>query len=135
MHPIEEIAESAGDGFESRRMSIKNTIKRITDKYMTEKALGPTLRAVNSVQIYDPDAIDADGDGLVQDATPWMRPALPSSPIIAGLRSASKSSIASQRAVKEAQEFMKFISQHEPELTQIMKDLADKRVQVFTCVV
>lgn len=127
MHPIEKIAESAGDGFESRRMSIKNTIKRITDKYMTEKALGPTLRAVNSVQIYDPDAIDADGDGLVQDATPWMRPALPSSPIIAGLRSASKSSIASQRAVKEAQEFMKFISQHEPELTQMMKDLADKK--------
>jgi len=127
MHPIEKIAELAGDGFESRRQSIKNTIKRIADKYMTEKALGPALRAINSVQIYDPDAIDADNDGLVQDATPWMRPSLPSSPIIAGLRSVGKSNIASQRAVKEAQEFMKFVSQHEPELTQMMKGLADKK--------
>ena len=127
MHPIEKIVELAGDGFESRRQSIKNTIKRIADKYMTEKALGPTLRAANSVQIYDPDAIDADNDGLVQDATPWMRPALPSSPIIAGLRSAKNSNVVSQRAMKEAREFANFVSQHEPELTEMMNGFANKK--------
>lgn len=40
------------------------------------KSLGRNLRSFASWASFDPNAIDADGDGFIQDATPWMRPAV-----------------------------------------------------------
>ena len=43
-----------------------------------EKKLGPTIRnARRAAEPYDPNAIDGDEDGLVQDSTPFERPATP----------------------------------------------------------
>jgi hypothetical protein len=43
-----------------------------------EKKLGPTLRrGARAAEPYDPNAIDGDEDGIVQDGTPFERPATP----------------------------------------------------------
>jgi hypothetical protein len=42
-----------------------------------QKALGPTLGRGSSFDRFDPNAWDGDGDGLVQEGTPFERPAIP----------------------------------------------------------
>ena len=42
-----------------------------------EKALGPTLGRGSAFDRFDPNAWDGDGDGLVQEGTPFERPAIP----------------------------------------------------------
>jgi hypothetical protein len=42
-----------------------------------QKALGPSLGRGSSFDRFDPNAWDGDGDGLVQEGTPFERPAIP----------------------------------------------------------
>lgn len=42
-----------------------------------EKALGPSLGRGSAFDRFDPNAWDGDGDGLVQEGTPFERPAIP----------------------------------------------------------
>ena len=51
----------------------------LTELLYSEKALGQKLRRarVATTAIYDPNAIDGDADALVQEGTPFERPALP----------------------------------------------------------
>lgn len=69
---------SRDDGNNAQRMSVK--------------ALGPNISSLaRGAAVYDPNAEDGDGDGLVQDSTPFERPALFSAlaATARGLRSAS----------------------------------------------
>ena len=55
-----------------RHMSRVNSDDRIE-----VKALGPNLgQLARSAQVFDPNAYDGDGDGVVQDGTPFERPAV-----------------------------------------------------------
>lgn len=48
-----------------------------SDDRLEVKALGPNLgQLARSAQVFDPNAYDGDGDGLVQDSTPFERPAV-----------------------------------------------------------
>ena len=89
------------------------------------KGLGQTLRRVGrSVEKYDPKAIDGDNDGIVQEGTPWVRPALPGSPAISSLRSTSKGSKkASDDTVEVAKAAQRVIRRNEPQVTKKMKDI------------
>ncbi len=91
------------------------------------KALGQTLRRVGrSVEQYDPNAVDGDNDGVVQEGTPWVRPALPGSPAISSLRSTSGGSgKVSNNAVEAAKAAQKVIRKNEPEVTKKIKDIED----------
>ena len=46
------------------------------------KALGGSIGRLN--EPFDPDALDGDEDGIVQDGTPWERPGTPGVPNIPG---------------------------------------------------
>ena len=89
------------------------------------KGLGQTLRRVGrSVEKYDPKAIDGDNDGIVQEGTPWVRPALPGSPAISSLRSASKGSEKpSDDTVEVAKAAQRVIRRNEPQVTKKMKNI------------
>lgn len=56
-----------------------------------EKKLGPKLGAAGRVEPYDPDAIDGDEDGIVQDGTPWARPASPRARMLGRLANQARS--------------------------------------------
>jgi hypothetical protein len=92
---------------------------------MQAKGLGQTIRRVGrSVEKYDPNAIDGDNDGMVQEGTPWVRPALPGSPAISSLRSTSGGSRSvSKDAVEAAKAAQKVIRKNEPEVTKKIKDI------------
>ena len=48
-----------------------------SDDRLEVKALGPNLgQLARSAQVFDPNAYDGDGDGVVQDGTPFERPAV-----------------------------------------------------------
>lgn len=60
----------------------KKSDEIIHDYSYSIKSLGRTIRGgISSLEAFDANAYDADNDGFVQDATPWMRPALPKIPI------------------------------------------------------
>lgn len=44
------------------------------------KGIGDWFRRGRSQEAFDPKAEDGDGDGIVQDSTPWQRPAVPNVP-------------------------------------------------------
>jgi hypothetical protein len=44
------------------------------------KGIGDWFRRGRSQEAFDPRAEDGDGDGIVQDSTPWQRPAVPNVP-------------------------------------------------------
>ncbi len=90
-----------------------------------QKALGQTLRRVGrSVAKFDPDAFDGDSDGIIQEGTQWARPGLPGSPVIASLRSTSKTPPkAPKETVDAAKTSQKFLRKNEPSITKKMKDI------------
>ena len=51
----------------------------LTEMLYSEKALGQKLRRarIATTAVYNPDAVDADADALVQEGTPFERPAMP----------------------------------------------------------
>lgn len=59
-----------------QRQKQKFDPSRLGNRYST-KSLGRTIRMGATTMAFDPNAYDADNDGFVQDATPWMRPAIP----------------------------------------------------------
>lgn len=64
------------------RTIVKDDLKKRKKSILEEmygKALGPKLRAAGRgiTSRFDPKAWDGDSDGLVQDATPFQRPAIP----------------------------------------------------------
>ena len=71
-----------------KRQQTKSILASSLTSEIDVKTLGRTIRrgAFSSVA-FDPNAFDADGDGFVQDSTPYMRPALPSNNV--GMRSAA----------------------------------------------
>lgn len=89
------------------------------------KGLGQTLRRVGrSVEKFDPKAIDGDNDGIVQEGTPWVRPALPGSPAISSLRSTFKENTkVSGNTVEVAKAAQRVIRKNEPQVTKKMKDI------------
>lgn len=85
--------------------------KKNKEKSLEFKGLGRTISSTLRSVPFDPNAVDADNDGFVQDATPWMRPALP----MPALRSMSSSVLqANPDTVKEFGELI------EPEILDEM---------------
>lgn len=56
-----------------RKANAKSTTK---GKGIGYKSLGRRIGTFSANVSFDPNAFDADGDGFVQDSTPWMRPAI-----------------------------------------------------------
>ena len=64
-----------------------------------EKKLGRTIgRGARAVEAFDPDAIDGDLDGLVQEGTPWERPATPRARELGRIAQQTRQGLSSGRA-------------------------------------
>ena len=59
------------------RDAAETAIKALGGKLGRGGGLGKARRAGRALQLFDPDAWDGDNDGLVQEGTPFERPAIP----------------------------------------------------------
>ena len=68
--------------------------RRLNSKSLDEKALGSNLgQLARGAAVFDPNAYDGDGDGLVQDSTPFERPA-----VLSAIASLSRGGFSSEGA-------------------------------------
>lgn len=66
-----EIGEYTG----AKRVEVHSIIKKLRDDYAPRKTETKVARRPLRQEPYDPDARDGDNDGIVQEGTPWERPA------------------------------------------------------------
>jgi hypothetical protein len=127
--PNEDIIESTNSklftdshllGLRQKRAEVRNYLR--TSLGIQVKGIGRTIRGV--AERFDPNAIDGDNDGVVQDGTMWARPALPGAPSISSMRSISGSSKRTSQTSRAAAEGLtKKIKKSEPKITSSLKDI------------
>lgn len=89
---------------------------------VSKKGLGRTIRRFG--EVFDPNAIDGDMDGIVQDGTMWARPALPGKPSIAAMRSIGTGrKFTSDDTKTAAAKVVSMAKKEEPRLTKKIKEI------------
>ena len=100
------------------------------------KALGGSIGRLN--EPFDPDALDGDEDGIIQDGTPWERPGTPGVPDISsrtvGTNRRSSREIATTPDIGDAGEIVKQGDSPElvPETDITLEDIVDELQEILT---
>lgn len=101
------------------RSVIRSNIKQVIS--ISKKALGSSISRI--AERFDPNAIDGDNDGIVQDGTMYARPALAGAPVIAAMRSLSGAPTASDDAKRAASKMSSILKREEPAVTKQLKQI------------
>jgi hypothetical protein len=98
------------------------------------KALGGSIGRLN--EPFDPDALDGDEDGIVQDGTPWERPGIPGTPSIPGdkIRDGSKREITASSDIDDTEEIAtpNDSSEQVPVSDITLEDIVDELLEILT---
>lgn len=101
------------------RSLIRSHIKQVLS--ISKKALGSSIRRL--AERFDPNAIDGDEDGFVQDGTAYARPALPGAPAVTSMRSLGTPPPPSNEVKRAAARMAALLKKEEPRVTSRIKDI------------
>lgn len=118
--PEDGISQSIRAKAAFNRSILRQNIKQLLS--YSQKSLGRSIRRIS--EVFDPNAIDGDEDGIVQDGTMWARPALPGKPAIASLRSTTTGKrFIPEDTKRAASKLLNTLKKEEPEVTKTLDDL------------
>jgi len=112
------------EGIDAEAKMARNAIRMKIAKTrgLSAKGLGQSIR--RAAEPFDPNAIDGDNDGIVQDGTQWARPSLPGAPVIASMRSlGSGQSFVPENTQRAAKAMADVYKANEPRVTERMREI------------